>query len=345
MIKVGICGHYGKGHILLNGQTVKTKELTKQLIRIFGSNNVMTIDTHNWVKNPLKLIINCYALIKNCENIIILPAHNGVKIFVPLFLALNRFFDRKIHYVVIGGWLPKLLDKNRKLAMMISKLDGVYVETFSMMQRLERIGLDNTRLLVNFKQLNILNKNELVNNHEEPYKLCTFSRVMKEKGIEDAINIVCEINNIAGRTVYTLDIFGQIDPDYKERFEELRRNLPRYIQYKGVVDYSKSVEVLKDYFILLFPTHFFTEGIPGTIIDAYAAGVPVIASNWESASEVIDNNETGFIYDFNNIEQLKKILVNVMTYPEVVAKMKTKCINKAEGFLPEKAIEDFVEFL
>jgi hypothetical protein len=54
--------------------------------------------------------------------------------------------------------------------------------------------------------------------------------------------------------------------------------------------------VLKDYFALLFPTHFYTEGIPGTVIDAYAAGIPVISAKWESYSDVIDEGVTGIGY-------------------------------------------------
>ena len=49
---------------------------------------------------------------------------------------------------------------------------------------------------------------------------------MKEKGIEDAINAVESINAHFGRTVYTLDIFGQVDVEYKERFSQLEKSFP-----------------------------------------------------------------------------------------------------------------------
>ena len=41
----------------------------------------------------------------------------------------------------------------------------------------------------------------------KPLPLCTFSRVMKEKGIEDAVYAVRTVNEHFGRTVYTLDIY------------------------------------------------------------------------------------------------------------------------------------------
>ena len=96
---------------------------------------------------------------------------------------------------------------------------------------------------------------------------------MKEKGIETAVNIITEVNDRLGYIAYSLDIYGQVDTSQVEWFENLKKQLPDYICYCGCVDANRSVEVLQKYFALLFPTHFYTEGIPGTIIDAYAAGM------------------------------------------------------------------------
>jgi len=175
MKKVGICGHYGNKQNLLNGQTIKTKVLTDELINILGSKEVDTVDTYRWKHSPFSLFLKCLCLIKNCENILILPAHKGVKVFVPLFLMLNKIFHKKLHYIVIGGWLPGLLADDPKLKHKVGKLDGVYVETLSMIDNLNILGLDNIRLLTNFKRLDILDKSEFIYPVKQPYKLCTFS--------------------------------------------------------------------------------------------------------------------------------------------------------------------------
>ena len=62
---------------------------------------------------------------------------------------------------------------------------------------------------------------------------------------------------------------------------------------------------MKYYFALLFPTRFYTEGIPGTILDAYAAGIPVICSRWESCADVVDDGVTGITYPFEDMQMLK----------------------------------------
>ncbi|MGN4425599.1 glycosyltransferase family 4 protein [Bacillus cereus group sp. MYBK30-1] len=343
MYKIGVCGHFGSKKNLLNGQTVKTKVLTEELKLALGTQNVEIVDTHNWKKNPFKLFINCLLLIKGCENVIILPAQNGLGIFVPLFLLLNKVYKRKLHYVVIGGWLPEILGENPKLKKQVCKLDGVYVETTSMIKSLQQLGLENVKKFINFKRLDVLTASGLHFPNERPFKLCTFSRVMKEKGIEDAIKTVESINTARGEVMFTLDIYGQVDENYKERFEQLQKKFPNFISYKGSVNFNESVEILKEYFALLFPTQFKTEGIPGTIIDAYAAGIPVIASKWDSADEVITQGITGYIYDFMQTSQLEMILNSVLDAPEKMGDMKENCLKRAEEFLPEKVISEFIK--
>lgn len=50
MYKVGVCGHFGSEKNLLNGQTVKTKLLTKELRLALGTQDVNIVDTHGWKK-------------------------------------------------------------------------------------------------------------------------------------------------------------------------------------------------------------------------------------------------------------------------------------------------------
>ena len=152
-------------------------------------------------------------------------------------------------------------------------------------------GFCNIDVMPNCKSFETLKEKDLVYCEQEPYKLCTFSRVMREKGIEDAIEAVKAVNNHLRRPAYVLDIYGPIDSGQIEWFQTLQNSFPEYICYRGSVPSEKAISIIKEYFALLFPTRFYTEGIPGTIIDAYAAGVPVIASKWENFDDVIDDGK------------------------------------------------------
>ena len=49
----------------------------------------------------------------------------------------------------------------------------------------------------------------------------------------------------------------------------LMRHAPVYVRYCGIVDYHKNVDVLKKYYLLLFPSVYIAEGFPGTLTDAF----------------------------------------------------------------------------
>lgn len=345
MKKVCVIGHFGFGEELLNGQTIKTKTVTAELEKQLGEDQVLKIDTHGGAKALPGVVRQMAKAFRSCENIVIFPAHNGVRVFVPLCMFFNRFYHRKLHYVVIGGWLDSLLEKHRTLTSLLKGFTGIYVETQSMQRALSKRGLANVLVMPNFKDIRILEPSELVYPAGTPYRVCTFSRVMKEKGIEDAVEAVKAVNEENGCTVFTLDIYGQVDPGQTGWFETLMKSAPQYIQYKGLVPYDQSVDVLKNYFALLFPTRFYTEGIPGTILDAYAAGVPVISSKWENFGDVVEDGVTGIGYGFGDQSALSEILSEVGTKPDLMANKKSACLEAAHRFQPDVAVQVLISKL
>ena len=345
MKKVGICGHFGGGKTFLDGQTVKTKILTAELRKELGGSEVLTVDTYGGAKKTLAHLWNLGRLMAQCENIVILPAHNAVRVFAPWLTLLHRLYHRKLHYVVIGGWLPSLLTEKTRLAEQLKKFDGIYVETTGMMDKLRAMGFANVFLMKNCKDLKVLDESQLRMDFSEPYPVCTFSRVNQEKGIEDAVSAIERVNQALGRTAYQLDIYGQVEGSYQEKFEQLQNTFPEYIRYKGLVPFDRTTDVLKDYYALLFPTHYYTEGIPGTFIDAYAAGVPCISAKWENWKDVVRDGDTGLVFDFEDYAQMERILQDCANQPEKLVKMRQSCLHEAKKYLPSRELKALIQKL
>lgn len=334
-MKIGILGHFAKGESACGGQVIKTRIIEQALLA--KNEEIAVVDSYKWKKHPFKFLFDIFKLSRKSDAMLMLPDAGGVKIY-PFLLKTFLSKKKKCFYVVIGGWLPNFLKKRKLLTKTLKRFDGILVETDSMKKALEEQGFTNVIVMPNCKNLKILKPEELVYPESLPYKLCTFSRVMKEKGIENAVNAVKQINEEMGKTAYTLDIYGQVDPGQSQWFDDLKASFPPYVNYCGVVNYDKSVDVLKNYFALLFPTHYYTEGVPGTIIDAYAAGVPVISAKWESFADVIDDKQTGFVYEFGSESGLVKILHSVVSSPKLIDEEKLNCIAKARLYLPENVI-------
>lgn len=342
MKKVVIIGHFAKKQNFLDGQTIKTIIFTEELERFFGKDNVERINTFCWKKNPFKLFLKSILAVLNCKNVLFFTDQGGIKVFPWLLTISNIFGKCKIHYVVIGGWLPEFMKKHGILRFFTKKLDYIYVETSTMKKSLDEQGFGNVYIVPNCKELDILERQELVYNECEPFRLCTFSRVMREKGIEDAAKAVTKINEKYGKIIYTLDIYGQVDPEQTEWFEELKKNFPEYIQYKGCAPFDKSVEILKNYFALLFPTYYESEGFAGTLLDAFASGLPVIASNWKYNSEIVKEGTTGTLYNLEEDDGLFEKLNYLYKNTDVREKMRINCLQEAEKYTPKNVISRII---
>ena len=136
-MNISICGHHAFGKVYLDGQTVKTRIISKTIEDKLGPNKILYIDTcgtYNIILMFFKLV---YALYR-CKNIIILPAHNGLK-YISIWLCIwNYFFHRRIHYIVIGGWLKHFLDNHRIVEKCLRKFHKIYVETNTMKHALSK---------------------------------------------------------------------------------------------------------------------------------------------------------------------------------------------------------------
>jgi glycosyltransferase involved in cell wall biosynthesis len=339
--KVLIVGAFAFKAMDTGGQPVKTRELYYALQNQYGKNQVDYLETVGWKKKPLTVIKDFFTKAKNSKNIIMLPAQKGVIVFSKLLLISRKLFGNKIFYDVIGGWLPDKIKGNKKLSNDLRKFDGIWVETNIMNRNLKEQGFSNTYVVRNFKRLTPIDINKIHNPSTLGLKICIFSRLMKEKGIMDAVKAVTDINSSKTNSI-KLDIYGPVDPSFTEQFELLKEHFSDGIQYKGIVKPEKSVEVLRNYDALLFPTRYATEGLPGTIIDAYAAGIPVISSKWNSFSDIVNEGKTGIGYPIGSFEGLVQCLNWACDHKEELSGMKLNCVAKAREFLPQSALSEII---
>lgn len=173
MKKVGIVGHFGFGHDLLNGQTIKVKILFQEFQKQLGNENIVAVDTHGGAKKVPAMITSTIKMFRQCENCMVLPAYKGVLFFTPLFSVLNKIYHRKTYYIVVGGWLDSYLDKYKWLENQLKNYTAICVETTTMKKALEKRGFQNIELMKNCKALQKLSFEELPHSFTEPYALCT----------------------------------------------------------------------------------------------------------------------------------------------------------------------------
>lgn len=339
MKKVVVIGHMDWVGNDMIGAVVKARNIYEQLGNEFGTDQVESVDIYNWKKKKIKTMLSIGTAFIKSKNIVLVCSDTS-KILMKLFSALKNVFSNSIYYCVVGGDVAELLQSNPERIPTLKCIDDFFVETEDCVAGLKALGIENAVLLRNFKCIDAVKTIKPYTN--KVIKLCTFSRVTEQKGIGDAAAVVEQLNQEILDIQCELDVYGAIDPEYKEKFENLL-NENEHSHYCGMVDANSSVDILKDYYCLLFPTKYQTEGIPGTIIDGFAAALPVICSNWIRCRQVVTDGVDGIVYPFGNVEALKDSIKFAIENPKSLEKLRVGALNSFQKYRPEVAVAPLVE--
>ncbi len=343
--KIGMIGHfmYNQESAAVNGQAIKTRNFYRMLCERYGKENILTLDTNYFRKKLFTNYKQVFHICNECNTILIFPTGNGLKLLLPVLKFLKKKKKFKILYPVIGGWLPNYLETNRKIRTLLHCVDYIYPETDNMTRAIKKMNFDNVETLYNFSIRKTIAQLPDKEWKKAPFRFCTFSRVTKEKGIGEAIQAISAVNKI--KESCTLDIYGPIDPDYKEDFETMLVAESNTIKYKGVLNGDEVIPTLSQYFAMLFPTYYHGEGMPGAVLEAFAAGVPVIASNWHNNAEVVTHKATGLIYELGDVENLISAIGFTISHPNDIVKMKSKCLRESIKYKPENVMKPVFEII
>lgn len=327
-----VLGYFGDKSNKLDGQTVKTRDL----YRLISSkcDNVSYFDTERFQYDKLSVFELLKKLAK-CHTLAYLPAHSNLKYIFPVLFLLSLLFRFKILYFIIGGWLVEYLSKKTIHRAMLRKIDSIYSETILMKELLQQnYKFNNIKVFPNFRVTNYIPSVH----HDSGYlKLVFMARIHKNKGIDTVFELGNYIKTKYTKNQIIIDFYGQINPDDTDFFNQGIEQF-KFMSYKGVLQPEEIHPILSHYDALILPTHYYTEGLPGSIIDAYISGIPVIVSNWKHAKEFVKDNYCGFIIPFtNNIPALKEKIDFLYNNPDVLAQMKQNAITESKKYSPEFA--------
>lgn len=286
-----------------DGETTKCN-LLKEYLDSLNEIKLTSIDTDNWQKRALLLVRQVLFSLPKNDMLIISAANRGAHIILTF---LHRIKSRKpLYYFVIGGSLAEDIEKHHWKIQSYQKATKIYVESKKLKNALEKYSLKNVEVINNFKKIQTFTSQY---KKTKNIKFVFYGRVIKEKGIEEAIKLVKRLNaeNIAS----TLDIYGQCKNEY---LKKLQTTFDHNIRYHGTLkpDHKTEYETLSAYDIFILPTEYPGECLPGALIDAYIAGLAVIVSNWQYAKEYVTDNKNGKIFQYGNYDDMYQKTVKLI---------------------------------
>ena len=129
-------------------------------------------------------------------------------------------------------------------------------------------------------------------------KFLFIGRIMKEKGIEEYLNVATKVKQKYPNTEFHI-IGGYDEEKYKERIEKL--NEDKIIIYHGETESSKPY--IKCTHCTIHPSYH--EGMANAILETEATGRPAIVSNVSGCKEMVDDGKNGYVFEVKNEDELQ----------------------------------------
>ncbi len=235
-------------------------------------------DTYNARRNPLKLWSLPLKVLANPKAPVVFSTNFGN--IRHISALITKLYPRRRQILwVIGGVLADKIINNEFKVSDFTCFDTIFVESRSMQRKMESVGLTSAVYLPNFKDKSQCGTTCSFEGLDTQLRCVFFSRIEPSKGV-DIILDALESDALKGKNI-TVDFYGEIKSVYKKRFEERISKLDN-VRYCGKLNFfdGSGQKTLADYHLALFPTYWVSEGFPGVIVDAFFAGLPVLASDW-----------------------------------------------------------------
>lgn len=340
MDRILVLGYFGYQTNQLDGQTVKTRDVYR-LISEHHANTVF-YDTQEFQTRRWS-VFRMLGMVARSRSLVYLPAQNNLKYVFPFIWLVAKLFGVKVHYFVIGGWLSLFLKKLPLHRFLLRRIDGIYSETARLKQELEDwYGMKNVGLFHNFRYFDF----QPAEHHTQGELHIVFmARVCRAKGLD----MIFSFGDYAGQNGLSehvsVDFYGPIKEEDRAYFFNEVSRFP-FMSYKGVLQPEDVHRNLHRYDVLVLPTHYPGEGLPGSVIDAYIAGLPVIVTRWAYATEFVEEGVSGIIVPYEDgQEAFDAAIVSLLGDEEKLSRMKVSANQYGMRFSEKVAWENLQSIL
>jgi glycosyltransferase involved in cell wall biosynthesis len=234
----------------------------------------------------------------------------------------------------------KMLVYNQLNRWSLPSADRVITVCDAFAQKLVRAGVRRERISVchnsviaprtisNDEQKTLRNKFRIA---DDERVIISVGRLSREKGHNDLIHAIALIHEIDPTLKFKLLLVG--DGPEREHLETVVRDL-RIQEQVGFVGHVADVAPfysLAD--VLALPSH--SEGSPNVLLEAMAAGLPIVATSVGGVPEIATSGENALLTSPHQPQDFADALLAVLTDDVVAEKLATNAVMRARAFSPD----------
>lgn len=160
-------------------------------------------------------------------------------------------------------------------------------------------------------------------------RLIFFAQLHMDKGLAEALEACRHLPDDCH-----LEVFGprMSDTDFSGFDGHPRAS------YGGVLKPAEIPQILSKYDLLLFPSYCRREGYPGSILEAFQCGLPVVAARWGGVPELVGHEESGLLVEPRSAVAIQAAITRLLEDPKLYqrlcegAKRRGDCFRNPEWY-------------
>jgi len=284
-------------------------------------------------------ILSASTKVRLCIAPILAPKLRSPEVTGALFPAGGEFAEE----------LASLPDSIREFYVRtFSLFDGIYPQTDELADELRKLFGQGTaiRPVPNLRPIPEVSpvRHSDSDHGTGPLRLAYVGRIKEAKGLDDlleAFSVVRERGVDA-----ELDIYGHFLPGdpYRESFLETCSHTPG-VSFRGKLPNEAVIPTLRDADAFVFPTVYDGEGFPGVLVEAFAAGCPVIATDWNYNGDIVTPTVDGLLYDPHDVDTLAGHIERLATDAETLESMQRNAYRTSKSYSIERVTDRIIDYL
>ncbi len=264
---------------------------------------------------------------------------NSKKLNLPIFVHFH------------GGDAAAMLRRKEMVELyrwMVSKVNGVIAVAKPMAKRLAGIGIPGEKIVINHYGIDIP-EHVVAQPEKSPCRFVFVGRLTPKKAPDITLKAFSKARSIV-KNIH-LDIVGDHflpnqSTSMKAQLEDYtaKNNLLDAVTFHGAQSNKNVKEILVQssayvQHSVTVPETGDAEGLPNSILEASAYGLPVISTFHEGIPEEVENSKTGFLVNEFDIDAMAEYMIKLANNPELRKTMGLEGRKKIENeFSIEKSI-------
>lgn len=271
-----------------------------------------------------------YIIIRN--DISIIHIHGGMKSSFfrkSYFLVIGKFFRKKVILHMHSAKIDEFIGKSNYLKkVIITKLFNTYDVIIVISDYWKHVleKYTNNKIVVIYNPIKPIRENIEFNKISDHYCILTMGELCERKGTDKVIKIASLID----KPHITFVICGNGNIDLYKRLAK-EYNIQDKLIFKGWIQGEEKEEIIKGSSIYFLPS--LHEGLPMSIIEAMAYGLPVISTNVGGIPEIVINGYNGFTHQPDDITGMRESILKLINDTNLLSKMGKNSLNVVQDKL------------